>query len=207
MICPSCGKPVPDQSKFCPSCGATVQGAPGQPPVPYNPQPDLPMKWFKFVIWVQLFLAALYALSNAVRFLTGTAYGDETDLYYEMINGLRATDIVFGLMYVGVIVLAIYVRQQLAGFKKGAPEHYLRFIIIANAVGIAYSLAVIVVVATAVTNAIPGLSFSDVISMMADDPDVQSIFIQLVLSLILLTVMYVLNKIYFDKRTHLFVHA
>ena len=73
--------------------------------------------------------------------------------------------------------------------------------------GIAYSLAVIVVVATAVTNAIPGLSFSDVISMMADDPDVQSSFIQLVLSLILLTVMYVLNKIYFDKRAHLFVNA
>lgn len=207
MICPSCGKPIPDQSKFCPSCGATVQGAPGQQPVPYNPQPDLPMKWYKFVIWVQLFLAALYALSNAVRFLTGTTFGNKTDLYYEMLNGLRATDIVFGLMYVGVIVLAIYVRQQLAGFKKGAPEHYLRFIIIANAVGIAYAFAIIVIVVTTLTDAIPGLSFSDVIGMMADDPDVQSGFIQLVVPLIVLIVMYVLNKIYFDKRAHLFVNA
>ena len=207
MICPSCGKPIPDQSKFCPSCGATVQGAPGQQPVPYNPQPNLPMKWFKFVIWVQLFLAALYALSNAVRFLTGTTFGNKTDLYYEMLNGLRATDIVFGLMYVGIIVLAIYVRQQLAGFKKGAPEHYLRFIIIANAVGIAYAFAIIVIVVTTLTDAIPGLSFSDVIGMMADDPDVQSGFIQLVVPLIVLIVMYVLNKIYFDKRAHLFVNA
>ena len=207
MICPSCGKPIPDQSKFCPSCGATVQGAPGQQPVPYNPQPNLPMKWYKFVIWVQLFLAALYALSYAVRLFTGTAYGKETELYYEMYDGLRAADIVFGLMYVGVIVLAIYVRQQLAGFKKGAPEHYLRFIIIGNAMEIARTLVAAVIVVTTVTDAVPGLTFSDVIGIMADDPDVQSGLIQLVLSLIMVIGMYVLNKIYFDKRAHLFVHA
>jgi TM2 domain-containing membrane protein YozV len=30
MFCPNCGKEIPDGSKFCPYCGASLEGKPGE---------------------------------------------------------------------------------------------------------------------------------------------------------------------------------
>lgn len=237
MFCPNCGKQIPDQSVFCPSCGTRVQAAapqqPGAPqasmpqqpdapqppaptgmqptpyqqPVPYVAQPALPMKWYKFVIWVQLFLSALVSAGSAFLLLTGAQYGGDSDLAYSMIGGLRVVDIIFALAQIGIAVFAIYVRQQLAGFKKGAPELYLRFIIIANVVSISYNLIVVWLAVSTLTRFLPGANFFDALGMLLESSSTQASLFQLIVSVIAVIVMYFLNRTYFNKRAHLFVNA
>lgn len=237
MFCPNCGKQIPDQSVFCPSCGTRVQaaapqqpgapqaptpqqpGAPQQPaptgmqpapyqqPVPYVAQPALPMKWYKFVIWVQLFLSALVSVGSALLLLTGAQYGPDSDLAYSMIGGLRVVDIIFALAQIGIAAFAIYVRQRLAGFKKGAPELYLRFIIIANVISISYNLIVVWLAVSTLTRFLPGANFFDALGMLLESSSTQASLFQLVVSVIAVIVMYFLNRTYFNKRAHLFVNA
>ena len=177
------------------------QPAPYQQPVPYVAQPALPMKWYKFVIWVQLFLSALVSVGSALLLLTGAQYGHDSDLAYSMIGGLRVVDIIFAAVF------AIYVRQRLAGFKKGAPELYLRFIIIANVISISYNLIVVWLAVSTLTRFLPGANFFDALGMLLESSSTQASLFQLVVSVIAVIVMYFLNRTYFNKRAHLFVNA
>ena len=48
---------------------------------PQQPQKELGMKWFHFVIYFQLFVSALVGLWNGFQLLTGRIYGENTDRY------------------------------------------------------------------------------------------------------------------------------
>lgn len=84
MYCQFCGKQIPDQAKFCPECGADLapgslrraagrhavlpcragrlrsnrpcrpQGTPHPPPRSASSRAPAAMKWFKFIIYFQL---------------------------------------------------------------------------------------------------------------------------------------------------------
>ena len=91
MFCENCGMKLSDGQKFCAQCGTPVKARPAQPtyqqptyqqpvyqqPVYQQPtyqqpvyqnqqmQPDMPMKWFKFLIYFYVFFA--FSLARDVR--------------------------------------------------------------------------------------------------------------------------------------------
>ena len=103
---------------------------------PENRQPakktvrQLPMNWFKFLIYCQLILTALSELSNAFLYLTGRVYTQEpggSAGFYAQFPAFRIINMMFGAAGIIMAAFAIYTRFQLAGFKKGAPALLLKF--------------------------------------------------------------------------------
>ena len=69
MYCPHCDAPNADSATRCSSCGAAL--TPKTETVEYHPTdnvnvPQMPMKWYYFLIYVDLFLCALLHLVTAV---------------------------------------------------------------------------------------------------------------------------------------------
>ncbi len=223
MFCPNCGSQIPDESRLCPSCGATI-GAPepepepvpgpeptpeeparpstGMPPVPGaepEPSPVHPvpagaaeapgMKWFKFIIWVQLFLSALMLAASSIMLFTGarymTEYGSARDLVYLFFPGLQAVDVLFAVAFLALAIWCIVVRMGLAKFKKGAPTQYLVLLGVNIAAQILFAVA---------TSAVTNVGIFDVM-----DPSSLS---QVVVSVVMIFV----NKVYFDKRAYMFTN-
>ena len=157
-FCNHCGKPVPDNAAFCPGCGSRltpaapngaynsnaqqqprvqvpqVQTPPTQqynaPPAPDFTKPQaLPMNYYKFAIWVQLFLGALVYAVQGLGLLFGFWYeavsGINAQWFYLFFPAMHIVDILFGLLYLAMAVGAVYTRQQMAHFKKNGPDLYL----------------------------------------------------------------------------------
>ena len=111
MFCMKCGADLgANPPPFCPQCGAAQDVT----------AVELPMKWFKFVIYVQLFASAVVNLYNAFSYLSGMfaeslAAGMLTaqELYAYM-PGLGALLTVLGILHIGAAVFSIVVRQWLA---------------------------------------------------------------------------------------------
>lgn len=143
------------------------------------------MKWFKFIIYFQLFANAA---SNGIAALTtvaGTRYQGQADRVYSAFPRLRTLDLVYVLLLLGMAVLAIVTRMQLARFRRRGPALYYLLQIV-NALGaVLYLLA---------ASAICGVSLSQL--------DLSGLDISLGLSLVMLIV----NIIYFGKRKDLFVN-
>lgn len=148
-----------------------------------NAQP-LPMKWYKFIIYVQLFLGALSNVVNGFMCLTGAHYGSGmADYIYDYYGfGLRIVDILMGVVSIGLAVIAVLVRQQLARYKKNSPMMYLGYVGITAVVSIVYTLFA-----------------SLVVGMLLFDSSTVS-------SLISSILIIVLSITYFKKREHLFVN-
>lgn len=232
MFCPNCGSQVPDTSRFCPSCGASLGAAaqqepvqpatppspgvppapgaapiPGTPPVPgaapiqsYAGTAEPSMKWYKFLIYFALFAGALLNVGNAFTAFTGAHYDGSAKYVYAMFGGLQAVDIIYGVVLIGLAVAAIYVRQQLAHFKKGAPKMFLVLYGANAVVGILYLAAVLVIALASVSGYLS--AYVDPIDVALEIVPVAQIFLTIIGAAIYL----VLNKIYFDKRAHLFTN-
>lgn len=155
---------------------------------------QLPMKWYKFIIYAQLFLNAVSNALAAVLSLTGFQYyssdmkymgmdpAEASEMVYGFYPNLRVVDIIYGIMLICLAVFALIVRMQLAKFKKNAPMLYYAFWIFSVAVSVIY------LVALATIN-IAGVNYTQVVS-------------SIVVSIALL----VINIIYFNKRKHLFTN-
>lgn len=206
MYCSNCGGIVPDGQYTCPNCGAYV-GSTGQTynapnqnmqqgyyqnNIPYTQQsvqPELGMKWFKFVIYFQLFLSALVNIINGFRISTGLHYGvtsRQLDYIYNHFDGLKMLDVCIGICIVVLGVLALITRFMLSGYKKCGPSMYIGLLIANIVIGFIYIAAFYFIVS----------SVSPDVSISGDT------FITLETNMTLL----VLNIIYFKKRKHLFVN-
>lgn len=218
MFCQHCGKESEDNNKFCPYCGQPVQqtampeqngaaqqfysasgeqnqqqyGTGGYSPqssYTYNATPaapfsqQLPMKWYHFVIWFQLFASALASVYSAFMYFTGAHYGEgNAELVYLFYgNGLRILDIVMGICSVICIAWAIYARQQLRHYKRQAPTVYITYLGFNAVIVIVYLVFVL-----AITQ-----------EFLLD--------VKNVTNLVTSIVMIVLNRVYFQKRSSLFV--
>ncbi|MCI7730357.1 zinc-ribbon domain-containing protein [Enorma burkinafasonensis] len=158
---------------------APAQNAVGQ--MPYSA--PLGMKWFKFIIWFQLFAAALQAAGQAIVSFTGMQYEGHAELVYHIYGGLRVLDIGMGICMVAFAAAAIFIRFELAGFKRDAPLHYLIFF------GANLVIAVLYVL-------LGSLMLGEGLFGMIDAQFIGSMFGYALL--------IVVNKIYFDKRKALF---
>ena len=172
-FCNHCGKPVPDNAAFCPGCGSRltpaapngaynsnaqqqprvqvpqVQTPPTQqynaPPAPDFTKPQaLPMNYYKFAIWVQLFLGALVYAVQGLGLLFGFWYeavsGINAQWFYLFFPAMHIVDILFGLLYLAMAVGAVYTRQQMAHFKKNGPDLYYLFLIAGMVLSFLYAV-------------------------------------------------------------------
>ncbi len=182
-----------DDDSFCPSCGQPVYREQSNPNdynltsrQDWNNQSQrltaMPMKWFKFVIWVQLFLSALSWLDKGFLLLTGTAYGDYTESLYIYYGGLKVVDILFGLLSIAFAVAAVYVRFQLSGFKRNGPKFYLYLLLASIGISLVYLILTSLILGT-LTATVSAVS-----------------------SILTSCLMYTLSRTYFKKRELLFVN-
>ncbi len=141
-----------------------------------------PMKWYKFIIYVQLFLTALLNLGSAVSYFTGNQYRGNVDAVYATFPGMKTLDTLMGVASIAVAVFGVIVRQKLAGFKKEGPRWYLILFGVSAVASVLYLIA---------GSNITGIN-------LMDSSSVSSIAVSIV--------MIVVNKSYFDKRQELFVN-
>lgn len=99
---------------------------------------QLPMNWYKFVIWVQLFLSALVSVVTGFLYITGLRYGTDS-FFYDWYPGARIVDIILGIVYFAMAPIAIYVRQQLVQYKKNSPFMLLGYYCIQIPINLVYA--------------------------------------------------------------------
>jgi hypothetical protein len=209
MFCSKCGNQVADGAAFCDKCGAQLNAQPPQAPQqpqydpnqfaqapeqPYGfaPQaPALTMKWYKFLIYFLLFAVAVLNVIGGINALTGANYtvsGENVSkLVYALYPSLKTVDIIYGIACILLGIYQVSIRFQLAKYKTNAPKA-LFGMYVANAIIVAiYSFSVLGIVPTEV------VSHSELTG-------------QAIGAIIGAGVMIWLNKIYFDKRKHLFVN-
>ncbi len=144
-----------------------------------------PMKWHKFLIYFSLWVSALVTLSAAGQFFSGSHYNGLADAVYAKYgSSLKTLDLLMGMASIFLAVWAIYTRFQLAGYKSGAPAKLMLLYAISLIVSVLYMIFAC---------SISGLSFS---ALLEDS----------VGTLIGNGLMMFINKVYYDKRSVLFVN-
>ena len=124
-LCPKCRASCNDDQEYCAECGAVLPSLQEYKPPVNTPNPDpngndaptqeLPMKWYKFVIYFQLFANAILNFINGFSSI-GTAidYGDTRGILH-------------GLCTIGLGIAALVIRSGLKNFKANAPKRYYGF--------------------------------------------------------------------------------
>lgn len=178
-------------------------------------QPQQPMAWYKFVIYFQLFAAALFSILIAILCISEVIDLNQQDemQYLEWADGLLGSNysdsitsiliqfIVTGVFALLMMVACIWVRCQLAGFKAKAPERYYT---------LNYGMAVLICLYNAIYIQIAGIEKNTEEWLMSGGDSYVNgqIFgaIGMVVGIcFIVTAVYVtLNKSYFNKRKHLF---
>ena len=159
------------------------------PAVTYAPDgTQLGMNWFKFIIYFQLFAAAVINIYNSILLFTGGHYQGMSNLVYRTFKGLKAIDITFGLIFLLLTGAAILVRFMLSGFKQIGPKLYLAYLATVGVANLLYIIAVRIVVSRVSSGANMTLSVSSI------------------MQIIVTTVFLIINTIYFKNRKHLFVN-
>ena len=212
MYCRFCGKQIPDNAKFCSECGANLAPAPSAAPeesapaVPMAPEnataPAMPpqgtpdpaaaigvietpqrgMKWFKFIIYFQLWAGMLVNLVTAVKYFTGAYYEGSAEMVYTFFPALQPLDIVMGVFCLALAVYAVVVQRALAKFRTKGPMMYYLMYIVSTAGTVLYLLIGSLIIGQSAFTAETAGSFTGSLFM---------IFI---------------NIPYFNNRKHLFVN-
>ncbi|MBP3621730.1 MAG: zinc ribbon domain-containing protein [Lachnospiraceae bacterium] len=153
-------------------------------------QPQLGMKWYKFVIYFLLFLSAILNLFGGIAIMTGAHYTDSTgenyaDWIYDVFSGLKAIDIIMGVICIALAIYALFVRAMLAEYKQIGPKLFIAM----------YAIDIVTMLIYAILVAcVTSLSIGDVMTII----DIKDVVINIF--------WIVINKIYFDNRKHLFVN-
>ena len=149
---------------------------------PQQPQKELGMKWFHFVIYFQLFVSALVGLWNGFQLLTGRIYGENTDRYIVIfwLEGCGYVLLVSATF--AIAIFALVTRFMLADFKKCGPAMYIGMQVAGLIISIAYIASV-----TSIVDGLTEYIASSTYGTMAVS-----------------IVMLICNIVYFKKRKHLF---
>ncbi len=141
--------------------------------------------WLKFIVYFQLFAAAFLTFLNAISFFTGAPYGEDAELVYAFFEGLKAVDVIYGILLVIVAGLLIFTRFMLVRLKRFAPWLYL---------GLYTSNLVTQLIYLGIVSGITKLSILDLIDSSS------------VTSFITSAVMIGVNFTYFKHRSAAFVN-
>ena len=208
MYCPNCRSQLIDGSVYCPVCGtqlAQVQQMnyqrmnyqqPIQQPMMNNAgyvqqpvqQKSLGMKWFKFLIYFQLFMACIVSIGTGIMLVTGKIYTTlstmEVDLLYMYFPGLKTFNVCMGVVYCILGIIYLVTRFMLSGYKKAGPP-----MLIAIYVGsLLISIIQVVITIQIVSGTIESVSITTIASVLTS------------------IIMIICNIVYFRKRKHLFIN-
>ena len=201
MYCRFCGKQIPDQAKFCPECGADLAPAPSAAPPESTPSfpaaqgtpdpaaafgviaaPRRGMKWFKFIIYFQLWAGMLVNLVAAGRYFTGAHYEGNAEMVYRVFPALQPLDIVMGVVCLALAVYAVVVQRALAKFRAKGPMMYYLKCIVDTAATVLYLLIGSIIIGQSVFTAeVAGSIIGSIVMLFVNIP-------------------------YFNNRKHLFVN-
>ena len=154
----------------------------------------MPMKWFYFLIWCNLFLTAFMNVSAAVQLFdeykivsASVAHGTLLAAAQPHAGVIRFLYLLFAAVCIGLAILAIITRMRLARFRANGPTLlYVNYIL-----GAVLEISVLI--------------FSTWIYELLGQA--QPFPISDVVSTMFVAVLYVcLNHVYFTKRAHLFVN-
>ena len=201
-FCPECGANLAPVPSAAPEESAPAAPAAPEIPTPYDPTPYDPapysadsfasadvaaapqrgMKWFKFIIYFQLWAGMLVNLVTAGKYLTGAYYEGSAEMVYDFFPALQPLDIVMGVFCLALAVYAVVVQRALAKFRAKGPMMYYLMYIVNTAVTVLYLIiGSIIIGQSAFTAEVAG-------------------------SIIGSFVMLFVNIPYFNNRKHLFVN-
>ena len=201
-FCPECGANLAPVPSAAPEESAPAAPAAPEIPTPFDPTPYDPapysadsfasadvaaapqrgMKWFKFIIYFQLWASMLVYLVTAGKYLTGAYYEGNAEMVYRFFPALQPLDIVMGVVCLALAVYAVVVQRALAKFRAKGPMMYYLMYIVNTAVTVLYLIiGSIIIGQSAFTAEVAG-------------------------SIIGSLVMIFINIPYFNNRKHLFVN-
>ncbi|MCQ2081214.1 MAG: zinc ribbon domain-containing protein [Lachnospiraceae bacterium] len=176
MFCPKCGKENQEGVKFCISCGEPLGGTTAA--YAY----DTPLNWAKFLGYFALWLSALLNFIGGVSAFGGSQYGDLKGLVYNIFPGMRAVDIIYGLLCIALAGLGGYCAYGIIMHKKFVVNYIPLLYAAAAGIVFVYSLVATIVVGQSCFSA--------------------SIIVNIIVSVVMVFV----NSVYFNKRKHIFVN-
>lgn len=140
------------------------------------------MKWFKFIIYFQLWAGMLVNLVTAGKYFTGAYYEGNAEMVYRVFPALQPLDIVMGVVCLALAVYAVVVQRALAKFRAKGPMMYYLMYIVNTAATVLYLLIGSIIIGQSVFTA------------------------EVAGSIIGSLVMLFVNIPYFNNRKHLFVN-
>ena len=140
------------------------------------------MTWH-VVLQVFLIIGAVVNLISGIVTMVGGQYSGLASMVYAFYPGMRIVDILYGLICIGLGVLGILTMVNLNKRKKLGPQLLMLLYIGAAGASVLYLILVLI---------------------MVGGSGMGSSIASVILSLIVSGVMIVVNKIYYDKRAHLF---
>ena len=80
---------------------------------------ELPMKWYKFLIYFALFFAAIIDLINGIKYISGNQYGSTylNELVYIKFPTLKPIDIMMGIVMILIGIASIITRCHDTSFS------------------------------------------------------------------------------------------
>ena len=172
-----------EDTQFCPVCGTEliplVDGV--------LERPEMPMKWYKFVIFFQLFAMAVLNFISGLSAFMGGQYAGLADTVYEAFPSMLPVDVIYGSAVMALAVFALVVRSRLANWKSSGPKLYLILLSLNLLVSLAYSIAAAMIISGSNQSADYSLDYTSVIS-----------------STVTSVILIFCNGVYFKQRAHLF---
>ena len=206
-FCPECGANLAPVPSAAPEESAPAAPAAPEIPTPYDPAPFDPapfdpapysadpfasadvaavpqrgMKWFKFIIYFQLWAGMLVNLVTAGKYFTGAYYEGNAEMVYRFFPALQPLDIVMGVVCLALAVYAVVVQRALAKFRAKGPMMYYLMYIVNTAVTVLYLIiGSIIIGQSAFTAEVAGSIIGSIVMLFVNIP-------------------------YFNNRKHLFVN-
>ncbi len=84
----------------------------------------LGFKWYNFVVKVQLWLSMLASLAHGANYVQGLQY-DDASLIYKTFPAMKAVDVVYGIIMLGLAAFTVYTRTLLKRFDAKGPKCYI----------------------------------------------------------------------------------
>lgn len=160
---------------------------------PETPREMPGMKWYKFIIWVQLFLSAAGYVITAITEFTGSAYereGISAARMFAAFPGLREATLVYVFVLIALALFCIIIRQELAHFKSRGPRDYLCLQGAVIAIDVIFNVVIAGIVASRAN-----VSIGDVLNIP-----------EMIGECAVPVVLLLINRTYFKKREFLFVN-
>ncbi|MGN1341237.1 MAG: zinc-ribbon domain-containing protein [Oscillospiraceae bacterium] len=123
--------------------------------------------WLKFIVYVQLFAAALIHFVNAILYLSGSLYGADAELIYSFFTGLRGLDITMGVLSLLLCGATVLTRFMLTGLRRIGPWMYLGIYVVNVVLAILYPVIASALTGIPAGQLISGRDISQIISSIA----------------------------------------